>query len=228
MNTLTVDIWSDITCPWCAIGYAQFAKAVATLAGEVAVDVRFMPFELNPDFPVEGREQDAHFAAVMGKTADELAGMRAHVEAAGEAAGFSMRYAAVEAGDEPARMVWNTFAAHKLLRWALAAYGSEAQQKLKLAFLQAHFQQRKAMADEEVLLGIVAEAGLDRTAAAQALHDEALSMATAMEAQRGRSLGINSVPSFVLGGKYLVQGARAPEDFVQIMRQAVAALSVES
>src|SRR5690606_30083259 len=140
MKSVSVDIWSDITCPWCAIGCTQFAKAVEALQGELAVDVRFMPFELNPDFPLEGREQAAHFAAVMGKTPAEIAAMRAHVEEAGERAGFSLSYAG-DGTPRPAAMVWNTFSAHKLLRWALAVYGAEGQQRLKFAFLRAHFQQ---------------------------------------------------------------------------------------
>ncbi len=49
MKTVNVDVWSDVMCPWCAVGWTQFAKAVEGLKGEIAVDTRFMPFELNPD-----------------------------------------------------------------------------------------------------------------------------------------------------------------------------------
>ena len=49
--TIAVDIWSDVMCPWCAVGYAAFAKSVKQLAGELDIEVRWMPFELNPDLP---------------------------------------------------------------------------------------------------------------------------------------------------------------------------------
>ncbi|MEO0063080.1 MAG: hypothetical protein RLZZ08_1640 [Pseudomonadota bacterium] len=119
-------------------------------------------------------------------------------------------------------MMWNTFDAHCLLRWALADAGWEAQARLKQALLQAHFEQARNVGAREVLLDIAAEAGFDRARAAEALADEALSIATRMEEQRGLDSGINSVPSFVFEGKYLVPGARDPADFAAMLRQVAA------
>jgi predicted DsbA family dithiol-disulfide isomerase len=121
-------------------------------------------------------------------------------------------------------MMWNTFEAHKLLRWALAESGSEAQTRLKLALLKAHFQQRRNVSDREVLLDVAETEGFDRTKAAEALADEALAIATRVEEERGRRAGINSVPSFVVEGKYLIQGAREPEDYAQMLRQVAGLL----
>lgn len=211
-STLTVDIWSDVMCPWCAIGYAQFRRALEQLEGEIAVETRFMPFELNPDLPAEGKEQDKHLAQVYGRSLEEVAAMRENLLAAADRAGFPMQF-----GD-PA-MIWNTFDAHKLLRWALAVGGSDVQAQLKLALLRAHFQHARRIGDRDVLLDIVAEEGLDRAAAAAALDDEALTMATRMEEQRGVQAGINSVPSFVFNGKYLVPGARDAGEFTSLLRQ---------
>ena len=116
-------------------------------------------------------------------------------------------------------MMWNTLEAHKLLRWALADQGPEAQTRLSEALFRAHFQQRRNVGDRDVLLDIAEGVGLDRAKAAEALDDEALAMATRLEERRGREVGINSVPSFVVNGKYLVQGAREPEDYANILRQ---------
>jgi predicted DsbA family dithiol-disulfide isomerase len=116
-------------------------------------------------------------------------------------------------------MMWNTFAAHKLLRWALAEAGPEAQTRLKVALLEAHFQQRCNISDREVLLDIAAAVRLDRERAAEALEDEALALATRLEEERGRRAGINSVPSFVVEGKFLIQGARDPDDYAHMLRQ---------
>ncbi|MEO6041936.1 MAG: DsbA family oxidoreductase [Croceibacterium sp.] len=222
MKTVPVEVWSDVMCPWCAVGWTQFAKAAEQLKGEgIAVDARFMPFELNPDAPAEGKDQAKHLAEVYGRSAEEVAAMRAQLHAAAARAGFPMDYTGD--GAEPPAMMWNTFEAHKLLRWALAAHGAQAQTRLKLALLKAHFQQRRNVSDREVLLDIAAAEGFDRAAAAAALADEALAIATRLEEQRGRELGINSVPSFVIAGQYLVQGAREPADYAQALRQAAAA-----
>jgi predicted DsbA family dithiol-disulfide isomerase len=222
MKTVSVEVWSDVMCPWCAVGWTSFSKAVEALKGEgIAVEARFMPFELNPDLPPEGKEQARHLAEVYDRSADEVAAMRTQMHATAARAGFPMDYAGE--GTEPPAMMWNTFEAHKLLRWALAAQGPEAQQRLKVALLKAHFQQRRNVGDREVLLDVAEAEGFNRTEAAAAMAEEALTIATRMEEQRGREMGVNSVPSFVVEGRYLVQGAREPEDYAQLLRQIAAA-----
>ena len=216
--TLDIEIWSDIMCPWCAVGYAQFAKAVGELEGELDVEVRWMPFELNPDMPPEGKPQDRHLAEVYGRSPGEVASMRLQMQATAARAGFSMDYTGE--GEEPPAMMWNTFEAHKLLRWALADSGPEAQTRLKIALLKAHFQQRRDVSNRGVLLDIAEAEGFDRVRAAEALDDEALAIAVRAEEQRGRQAGINSVPSFVVNGQYLIQGAREPGDYAQMLRRA--------
>ena len=222
MKALSVEVWSDVMCPWCAVGWTQFAKAIEQLRGEgIAVEPRFMPFELNPDLPAEGKEQAKHLAEVYGRSPAEVAAMRTQMQATAARAGFSMDYTG--GGEEPPAMMWNTFGAHKLLRWALATKGPEAQARLKLALLKAHFQQRLNVSDPDVLLDLAEKEGFDRADAAAALEEEALAVATRMEEQRGREMGINSVPSFVLEGRYLIQGAREPEDYAQLLRQIAGA-----
>jgi predicted DsbA family dithiol-disulfide isomerase len=217
MKKLDVEIWSDVMCPWCAVGWTQFAKAMKDLEGEIAVEARFMPFELNPDLPPEGKDQQKHLAEVYRRTPEEVAAMRAQLHAAADRAGFPMAWTGE--GEEPAAMMWNTFDAHKLLRWALVDQGPDAQGRLKVALLKAHFQQRRNVSDREVLLDIAEAQGFDRARAAEALDDEALAMATRLEERRGRENGINSVPSFVVGGKYLIQGAREPGDYAGMLRR---------
>ena len=219
---VAVDIWSDVMCPWCAVGYTQFAKSVKLLQDELDIEVRWMPFELNPDLPPEGKRQDEHLAAVYGRTPEQVAAMREQMQATAARAGFPMDYTGE--GDEPPPMMWNTFEAHKLLRWALAEGGPDAQTRLKVALLKAHFQQRRNVSDRQVLLDIAEAEGFDRAKASEALADEALAIATRVEEERGRRAGINSVPSFVIDGQYLIQGAREPEDYAQMLRRVAGLL----
>ena len=217
MTALDIDIWSDVMCPWCAIGYTQFAKAVEELGSELDVTVRWMPFELNPDAPPQGKSQAAHIAEVYNRTPEEVAAMRAQLEQAAQRAGFPLDYTGE--GEPPEAMMWNTRAAHKLLRWALAEAGPEAQTRLKLALFRAHFQQRRDVSDREVLLDIAQHEGLDRTAAAEAMDDPALDAAIAMEEQRALQNNIRSVPSFVINGRYILQGSQEPEGFRKALLQ---------
>jgi predicted DsbA family dithiol-disulfide isomerase len=214
-DKLQVDVWSDVMCPWCAIGYTQFAKAIADLAGDVDVETRFMPFELNPDMAAAGRGQTALLAENYRKSVAEVEAMRATVEAAADAAGFPMNWRGE--GPEPERWVWNTHEAHKLLRWALSVAGGQVQTALKLSLFEAHFQQRLNVSDRTVLLDLAAAQGLDRDAAAAALDDEALSIAVRMEEQRAAENGIRSVPTYVVNGKYILQGSSDPASYRQAL-----------
>jgi predicted DsbA family dithiol-disulfide isomerase len=215
--TVDVQIWSDVMCPWCAIGYAQYSKALEEVAGELEVTTCWMPFELNPDLPSEGKDQQKHLAEVYRRSPEEVAAMRAQMQARAEEAGFPMIWSGE--GEEPAAWMWNTFEAHKLLRWTLAIHGPDAQSRLSQALFRAHFQQRRAVGQREVLLDIVEEQGFDRAAAAAALDEDALTIATRMEEQRGRGMGINSVPSFIVNGRYLIPGAQTPEVYAATLRR---------
>ena len=216
---VAVDIWSDVMCPWCAIGYTQFARALKDLEGEIEVEVRWMPFELNPDLPIEGKSQAQHIAEMYQRSPQEIAEMGARLREVAERAGFSMAYDGEGEGPEP--MMWNTFEAHKLLRWALATQGMDAQTALKLALFRAHFQQRRKIGKRDVLLDIAENLGFDREAAADALEDEALGIAVKMEEQRARENNINSVPSFIVNGRYLIPGAQDPEVYRETLRKVV-------
>lgn len=214
-DQLEVDVWSDVMCPWCAIGWTQFSKAIADLKGDIDVTARFMPFELNPDAPPEGQDQAALLARNYGRSLEEVAAMGRTVEEAADKAGFPMTWAGE--GEAPPKWVWNTHQAHMLLRWALTVAEPEAQVRLKEAFLRAHFQQRLNVSDRDVLLDIAQAEGFDRAAASAALDDPALSQAIRHEEDFAARNGIRSVPTFVVNGKYILQGSSDPENFKQAL-----------
>ena len=214
-DELQVDVWSDVVCPWCAIGVTQFLKTVEQLKGDIDVTIRFMPFELNPQMAEEGHNQVDLLAKAYGRSTLEVLQMRRTVEATGEDVGFPMTWQGE--GDEPVLMVWNTHRAHCLLRWALAVADPAAQLRLKMALFRAYFQQRRNISDPEVLLDIAEAEGFDRAAAAEALDDPALSTAVRIEEQRAAENRITSVPTFVVADKYILQGAAKPEEYAQAL-----------
>ena len=217
---LTIDIWSDVMCPWCIIGYRQLQTALVELEGEIEAEIRWLPFELNPDMPTEGEESVAHIARKYGRTLEQAVAGRGQMHAAGERAGYSFAYAGAEPG--PPAMLWNTFLAHRLLKWALIEHGAEAQTRLKLALFDAHFQQRRNVGDAAVLLDIAEEKGLDRAAAKDALADEAIAVIVRQEERLAYDQNVTGVPAMVVSGKYMVPGAQEPETYISALRRVVA------
>ncbi len=217
---VTIDIFSDVMCPWCIIGYKQLQKGLAQLDGEIEAELRWRPFELNPDMPPEGEEQAGHVQRKYGRTPEQAAEGREQMRGIAERAGYSFAYSG--AAPEPAGMMWNTFLAHKLLAWTLDTAGPEIQNRLKLALFDAHFQQRRNVADPEVLLDLAEQLGLDRAGAGAALADEALSRRVRQEEAAAWDMNISGVPAMLVQGKYLIPGAQEPEVYANALRRVVA------
>ncbi len=214
---LTIDIYSDVMCPWCLIGYGQLTKALAALEGEIAAGIRWRPFELNPQMPPEGEEQEAHLQRKYGRSAEQGAALRGQMKAIADSAGVSLSYEGE--GEAPPAMMWNTRDCHKLLTFALEEAGPQVQTALKLALFRAHFNARKALNDRAVLLDIAASVGLHREAAKAALDDPALEARVIAEEQQAWDFNISGVPAMIVEGKFLIPGAQAPEVYVNALRR---------
>lgn len=219
-QAVTIDIYSDVMCPWCLIGYGQLTKALAALEGEITAEIRWRPFELNPDMPSEGEEQEAHLQRKYRRSAEEGAAVRRQMKAIADSAGVSLVYEGVgEGGEAPPAMMWNTRDCHKLLAFALEQLGPEVQTALKLALFRAHFNERKPLRDRKVLLDIAAAAGLHREAAKAALDDPDLEARVLAEEQQAWDMNISGVPAMIVNGKFLIPGAQAPEVYVNALRR---------
>lgn len=216
-QTLTIDIYSDVMCPWCLIGYGQLTKALAQLEGEIAAEIRWRPFELNPDMRREGEEQEAHLRRKYGRPAEEGARLRGQMKAIAEGAGVSLAWEGE--GEAPPAMMWNTRDCHKLLAFALEQAGPEVQTALKLALFRAHFNQRRDLSDTALLLDLAASVGLHREAARAALADPALEARVVAEEQQAWDMNISGVPAMIVEGKFLIPGAQAPEVYVNALRR---------
>jgi predicted DsbA family dithiol-disulfide isomerase len=219
-TAVTLDIWSDVMCPWCIIGYKQLQTGLATLDGEIAAQIRWHPFELNPDMPPGGEDSAAHVARKYGRSPAEAEAGREKISANAEAAGYSFRYTGE--GDPPAARMHNTFLAHKLLTHTLAAHGPEAQTRLKLALFDAHFQQRRDVSDRDVLTAVYASIGLPRHEAEVAFEDPVLGERVRAEEAQAWDMNISGVPAMLVNGKYLIPGAQDPQTYANALRRVVA------
>lgn len=216
-QNLTIDIYSDVMCPWCLIGYGQLKKALDELEGEIAAQIRWRPFELNPDMPAEGEEQEAHLQRKYRRSAEEGAAVRGQMKAIAEEAGVSLGYKGE--GEAPPAMMWNTRDCHKLLAFALEEAGPQVQTALKLALFAAHFNARRNLGDRAVLLDIAAGVGLHRVAAKAALDDPDLEARVLAEEAQAWDMNISGVPAMIVENKFLIPGAQAQEVYVNALRR---------
>jgi predicted DsbA family dithiol-disulfide isomerase len=206
-HRLEIDFVSDVVCPWCAIGLAALERALERLDGEIEVDLRFQPFELNPQMGPEGEDIDEHLARKYGSTPAQREQARAALRERGEAVGFTFGHRS---------RTWNTFDAHRLLHWA----GLEGRQReLKHALLEAYHGEGRNPSDHAELAEIAAGAGLDRERAAQVLAGTDYADDVRAAESEWQRLGIRAVPSVIVNRRHLIQGGQPPEVFEQALRQ---------
>ena len=214
---LRIDVVSDIVCPWCVVGLGGLEAALARLKAEgIEAEIRFQPFELNPQMPPEGENIVEHIGRKYGSTPEQSAANRAMItERAAEAwPGFEMRMG-------PDSRIWNTFDAHRLLHWA-GTVGAAEQRALKAALFTTHFTDGKTMTDAGVLADAAAAAGLDRDEAARVLADGLYAAEVRAAEDLWRSRGINAVPAVVVEGKYLISGGQPAAVFEEALRKMAA------
>ena len=209
---ISIDFVSDVSCPWCVIGLKGLEQALERIP-EVEAEVRFQPFELNPHMPPEGQRLVEYAAQKYGSTPQQLGERRAMVRERAAELGFTIALPPEEG------RVYNTFDAHRLLHWA----GQEGRQReLKLALFDAYFTQCLNPSDHDVLLDAVAEAGLDREAAATVLSSDRFAVEVRQEEEAWRAKGINAVPAVIINGRYLISGGQPSEVFEQAIRKIAA------
>src|SRR6188474_1492577 len=137
MKTLRIDFVSDVVCPWCAIGLASLEQALQRTHGEVAADIHFQPFELNPQLPAEGEGIGEHLQRKYGMSEAQLDESQERLRARGAELGVVFDFNARS-------RIWNTFDAHRLLHWAGLEGGQRA---LKHALLRAYFSEGRNVSD---------------------------------------------------------------------------------
>ena len=208
-----IDFVSDVSCPWCAIGLASLQQALTKLEGEVAADIHFQPFELNPQMAPEGEDATDHLVHKYGSTPEQIDANREAIRARGESLGFTFRM------DRRSR-IYNTFDAHRLLHWAELEGRHIA---LKQVFLRAYFTDGEDVSAHDTLVRLAAEAGLDAKRARQILSSDMYADEVRAQEQFFQSRGIHSVPATIINGQHLISGGQPPEAFEQALRQIVAA-----
>jgi predicted DsbA family dithiol-disulfide isomerase len=207
---MKIEFVSDVACPWCAVGLASLERALERIGEDIAVELRFEPFELNPTLGPEGSDAAEYLRAKYGLSAEQLARNRENIRRRGAEVGFTF--------GERTR-VWNTFDAHRLLYWA----GLEGRQReLKHALLEAYHGEGRNPGAHDVLVELAGRVGLDPARAAAILAGDIYGAEVRAREAHWQSLGVHAVPSLIVDDRHLIQGGQPPEVFEQALRRVAA------
>ena len=196
---IQIDVFADPVCPWCLIGKAHLDRALVLPPGR-PVRLAWHPFQLNPEMPAAGMDRAAYLAAKFGSPA-RAAALLARVEAAARDAGLAVDLAA-------ARRQPNTRDAHRLIHWA----GIEGcQTAVVTGLLEAVFVAGRDIGAADVLADVGAAAGMERAVVARLLASDADRDTVTRADARARARGIRAVPTFIVAGRHVIEGAQPPE-----------------
>lgn len=212
--TLTIDVVSDVVCPWCYIGKRKLEAALALpeAADLPNVVIRWHPFQLNPDLGPQGISRKQYLEDKFGGP-ERAAEIYERVRAAGHAVGLTLNIDGIT--QQP-----NTLAAHALI--AFAQLGDFDAGDIQERLFKAYFVENRFIGSADVLAEIAEEAGLNGEDARAFVTDPEQLESVAQADAHIRSLGINGVPFFIFNQKVTVSGAQDPATLLGAMQQAVA------
>ncbi len=207
---MNVEIWSDIACPWCAVGKRRFERALADFEHRDEVTVSFRSFELDPDAPA-AREGSAaeHLASKYGTSLEQARAMNDRMTETAAQEGLEFRFDLARGG--------NTFDAHRLLHLA-AAHGR--QHELKERLMRAYLGEGELMSDHAALTRLALEAGLPEDEVRDTLATDRFAADVREDEATARGLGISAVPFFVIDRRFGLAGAQPPEVLGEGLRRA--------
>ena len=216
--SLTIEMVSDLVCPWCWLGLRRLQGAI-DLVPDLEVEVLFRPFELDPTIPAEGVDYKEYmrqrFGTDQGKERSNT--MRDALIAYGKEDGIPFAF------DKITRRP-NSFDAHRLVRWAQGqGHGAAAKEKL----FEAYFANGEDIGEHPILLRIAGEIGLDTDIVADLLDRGADVETTREEQSLFRQMGISGVPTYIAHRQIAVQGAETSEKLARFLKTAAAQIPQE-
>ncbi|WP_044874484.1 DsbA family oxidoreductase [Pseudomonas sp. LFM046] len=211
-TAIRIDFISDLVCPWCAIALGALEQALERLPPDLAVDLNFEPFELNPSMPAAGQNAVEHIMQKYGSSAEDIARSQEHIRALGRDVGIQFDLA-------KRTHFFNTFDSHRLMHWAKTR-GQE--HRLAQALFRAYFTDGRNISDHETLAELADEAGLPREQALEVLTSGQFGEEVKAREHFYTSRGVHGVPAILLNGRQLISGAQPADYFEQALLQVAA------
>jgi len=217
-----IDVISDVVCPWCYVGKRQLESALARWRADhpegPQPQVRWHPFQLNPELPESGMARADYMKAKFGSS--DPGAIYERVNAAAQRVGLELRLERI--ARQP-----NTLRAHALIARAATDSGAgsadndrDAQQALVESLFRGYFVEGADLTDRETLVGLAVAAGMPEAGARDALDDTALLERAAQADSEARRLGVSGVPFFVVDGRVAVSGAQGADALLAAIAQA--------
>ncbi|MGL4812618.1 MAG: DsbA family oxidoreductase, partial [Beijerinckiaceae bacterium] len=209
MSRVTIDMISDVVCPWCYIGKRHLDRAIA-LRPHVEIDVRFHPYQLDDTIPAGGMPRIEYMTRKFGSV-DRVREIHARISHAGDAVGIAFAFDKILVSP-------NTLDAHRVIRWAAEA-GVQAAVKEKL--MQGFFSEGENLAEHSTLARLAGEAGMMAGQVAEWLATPEDIETVKADVNHARMMGVQGVPFFILNGNIGLSGAQPPETIAQAIDYAL-------
>lgn len=206
---LKIDIVSDVSCPWCIIGFKALQEALKEVSPDITASIEWQPFELNPQMPPEGQDITEHITQKYQISEQQAEQNRDVIKQRGLSVGY-------EFGNRGGGRIYNTFDAHRLLHWAKT---QGKQTELKLALFDLYFKNSGDPSDHEQLLETVKSVGLDEAEAKKILESDQFVTDVRQLQQHYQSAGVHSVPAVIVNNKHLISGGQPAEVFQKALTQ---------
>jgi predicted DsbA family dithiol-disulfide isomerase len=209
---MLVEIFSDVVCPWCAVGKRRFETALGSFKHADQVDVVWRAYELDPNAPPR-REGDYvdRLARKYGMSRERAVAANEQLTAVAAAEGLDFHFERAQSG--------NTFDAHRLLHYAREA-GSGLQDALKERLFVAYFTDGAAIGEPETLLRLAGEVGLDPQECADILAGDRYTDEVRADEREALELGVTGVPFFVVDAKFGIPGAQDADTILAVLERA--------
>ena len=209
MDTLKIDIVSDVVCPWCVIGFRNLKKAMHELQTELNFEISWKPYELHPEIPQEGYDKKLYMQQKFGSSSGRSP--YNEITKIGESVGFEFNFSKTE-------RIPNTFMAHRLL-WK--AEQCDLQTELSEALFEAYFSDGLNIGSKQILAQISESVGMDKKEIINFLDSKEGGQEIADLEMNFIEKSIGAVPTYFINDKYIIQGGQEPETFVSFLRKII-------
>ena len=209
MDTLKIDIVSDIVCPWCVIGFKNLKKAMHELQTELNFEITWKPYELHPEIPQEGYDKKLYMQQKFGSSSGRSP--YNEITKIGESVGFEFNFSKTE-------RIPNTFMAHRLL-WKAEQYN--LQTELSEALFRAYFSEGLNIGSKEILAEVSESVGMDKEEVINFLNSKEGGQEIADLEMNFIEKSIGAVPTYFINDKYIIQGGQEPETFVSFLKKII-------
>ena len=198
MDVLTVDVVSDVMCPWCYIGKRRLDRA-QVLAPDVEPVIRWRPFQLDATIPAGGMDRQEYLDKKFGR--DKATEIYAQIKETGEAEGIPFAFDRITRSP-------NTINAHRLIRWAETGHQQDA---VVEHLFELYFTEGEDIGELSVLLDAAREAKMDAELVEEMLATDRDVDAVKKEIELAHELGVQGVPTFIIDRTHILVGAQRAE-----------------